>query len=117
MYSAIVFLPLVGALVAGFGGRLIGDRGAQVVTCGAMLAASVLGVVAFWEVAIGGRTLTVEVMPWIVSGSFEASWALRWDTLTAVMVLVVTVVSTMVVTSGTEVTAGSKPYLGEGAGG
>jgi NADH-quinone oxidoreductase subunit L len=96
MYSAIVFLPLVGALVAGFGGRLIGDRGAQVVTCGAMLAASVLGVVAFWEVAIGGRTLTVEVMPWIVSGSFEASWALRWDTLTAVMVLVVTVVSTMV---------------------
>ncbi len=96
MYSAIVFLPLVGALVAGFGGRLIGDRGAQVVTCGAMLVASALGVVAFWEVAIGGRTLTVEVLPWIVSGSFEANWALRWDTLTAVMVLVVTVVSTMV---------------------
>jgi len=96
MYSAIVFLPLVGALVAGFGGRLIGDRGAQVVTCGAMLVASTLGVVAFWEVAIGGRTLTVEVLPWIVSGSFEANWALRWDTLTAVMVLVVTVVSTMV---------------------
>jgi len=96
MYSAIVFLPLIGALIAGFGGRIIGDRGAQIVTCGAMGISSVLAIVAFWEVAIGGRTLTVDVLTWIASGSFEANWALRWDTLTAVMVLVVTVVSTMV---------------------
>ncbi|MEQ8397188.1 NADH-quinone oxidoreductase subunit L [Thalassobaculum sp.] len=96
MYSAIVFLPLVGALIAGFGGRVIGDRGAQIVTCGAMIVSSILGVIAFWEVAIGGRTFTVDVLTWIASGSFEANWALRWDTLTAVMVLVVTVVSTMV---------------------
>ena len=77
MYSAIVFLPLVGALIAGFGGRIIGDRGAQIVTCGAMIASAVLGLIAFWEIAIGGRTLTVEVLPWISSGSFEANWALR----------------------------------------
>ena len=96
MYSAIVFLPLVGAIIAGFGGRIIGDRGAQIVTCGAMIVSAVLGVLAFWEVAIGGRTFTVDVLTWVASGSFEANWALRWDTLTAVMVLVVTVVSTMV---------------------
>ena len=96
MYSAIVFLPLVGALIAGFGGRIIGDRGAQIVTCGAMAASSILAAVAFWEVAIGGRSFTVDVLTWVASGSFEANWALRWDTLTAVMVLVVTVVSTMV---------------------
>ncbi|MEQ9332712.1 NADH-quinone oxidoreductase subunit L [Thalassobaculum sp.] len=96
MYSAIVFLPLVGAIIAGFGGRIIGDRGAQIVTCGAMVVSAVLGVLAFWEVAIGGRTFTVDVLTWVASGSFEANWALRWDTLTAVMVLVVTVVSTMV---------------------
>ena len=36
MYAAIVFLPLLGALIAGFGGRIIGDRGAHIVTCGAM---------------------------------------------------------------------------------
>jgi len=96
MYSAIVFLPLVGAIIAGFGGRIIGDRGAQIVTCGAMAVSSLLGIVAFWEIAIGGETRTIEVLTWVASGSFEANWALRWDTLTAVMVLVVTVVSTMV---------------------
>src|SRR3546814_1910545 len=74
MYSAIVFLPLVAALVAGLGGRVIGDRGAQVVTCGAMILSSILGVVAFWEVAIGGQLSTIEVLTWVVSGSFEAHW-------------------------------------------
>src|SRR3546814_11849108 len=61
-----------------------------------MILSSILGVVAFWEVAIGGQPRTIEVLTWVVSGSFEAHWALRWDTLTAVMVLVVTVVSTTV---------------------
>jgi len=96
MYAAIVFLPLIGALIAGFGNKALGDRGAQVVTCGAMLVSAALAVVAFWEVAIQGQSRTVELFTWIDSGSFEASWALRWDTLTAVMVFVVTVVSSMV---------------------
>ena len=96
MYAAIVFLPLLGALIAGFGNKKLGDRGAQIVTCGAMLISAALAIVAFWEVAIQGQSRTVELFTWIESGSFEANWSLRWDTLTAVMVLVVTVVSSMV---------------------
>ncbi|MCR9073061.1 MAG: NADH-quinone oxidoreductase subunit L [Alphaproteobacteria bacterium] len=96
MYAAIVFLPLIAALIAGFGNKKLGDRGAQIVTCGAMLISAGLAVVAFWEVAIQGQSRTVELFTWIDSGSFEASWALRWDTLTAVMVVVVTVVSSCV---------------------
>ncbi|WPZ33291.1 NADH-quinone oxidoreductase subunit L [Thalassobaculum sp. OXR-137] len=96
MYAAIVFLPLIGALIAGFGNKKLGDRGAQIVTCAAMVTSAVLGVIAFWEVALNGQSQTVELFTWIDSGSFEASWALRWDTLTAVMVIVVTVVSSCV---------------------
>jgi NADH-quinone oxidoreductase subunit L len=96
MYTAIVFLPLLGAIIAGFFGRQIGDRGSQIVTCGAMLIATVLGVIAFIEVALGGEPRTIRLMTWISSGSFEADWALRFDTLTVVMILVVTVVSTCV---------------------
>ncbi len=96
MYAAIVFLPLLGALIAGFGNRRLGDRSAQIVTCGAMLISAALSIIAFWEVAIQGQSRTVELFTWIDSGSFEANWSLRWDTLTAVMVLVVTVVSSMV---------------------
>src|SRR5690606_4733121 len=96
MYAAIVFLPLIGALIAGFGGRFIGDRGAQVATCGAMLLAALLSVVAFFDIALGGNPQTILLSDWIRSGTFEASWALRFDTLTAVWLFVVTGVSAAV---------------------
>ena len=54
MDVAIVILPLIGAIVAGFFGRWIGDKGAQAVTCGAMLVSLALSVVAFVDVALGG---------------------------------------------------------------
>ena len=96
MYEAIVILPLVGALVAGLLGRFTGDRGAHLVTCGAMVLSTVFGLVLFHDVAIQGNVRVVDLFTWIRSGSLEASWSLKFDTLTAVMVLVVTVVSTMV---------------------
>ena len=96
MLYAIVFLPLLGALIAGFFGRLLGDRGAQVVTCGFMLVSMVLGWIAFQDVALASNTRTVELFTWLSSGDLQASWALKFDTLTAVMVIVVTTVSAMV---------------------
>ena len=96
MYSAAIFLPLVGALIAGLFGRLIGDRGAQIVTCACLLIAAALAVPIFWQVAINGQAQTVEVLKWIDSGTLEASWALRFDTLSAVMIFVVTWVSSCV---------------------
>ncbi len=92
----IVFLPLVGAILAGFLGKLLGDRGAQVVTCGPLLIAAVLSVIVFFDVALGGNARVTELFTWIDSGSFELSWALRVDTLTAVMFCVVTIVSAIV---------------------
>ena len=93
MYAAIPLLPLFAALVAGFGAKFIGDRGSQLVTCGAMLLAAAIGIVAFIDVALGHHTQTIELFRWIRSGSFDVAWALKLDTLTAVMLVVVTVVS------------------------
>ena len=47
MYAAIVFLPLLGAVVAGLFGRIIGDRIAHLVTCGLMAASMLLGAICF----------------------------------------------------------------------
>ena len=91
-----VFFPLLGALIAGFLGRAIGDRGAQIATVGCMALASICGVWLFFDVAFGGNARTVELGTWITSGTLEASWALRFDTLSAVMVGMVTVVSTLI---------------------
>jgi NADH-quinone oxidoreductase subunit L len=96
MYSAIVFLPLLGALIAGLFGRLIGDRAAQWVTTGALLLAALLSCIAFGRLIAGHEVGDIEVMRWFSSGTFEVPWALRFDALSVVMCLVVTVVSGMV---------------------
>ncbi len=97
MYKAIVFLPLGAAFIAGFFGRWIGDRGAQWVTSGAVTAAALLSLVAFSEVALGGGPEVHEqIFTWIVSGQFAVSWAIKVDTLTAVMLVVVTGISALV---------------------
>jgi len=96
MDAAIVLLPLLGALLAGLFGRALGDRGSQMVTCGLLLISMVLSIIVFIDVAIEGNARTTELFTWISSGNFELSWALRVDTLTAVMLVVVTLVSAMV---------------------
>jgi NADH-quinone oxidoreductase subunit L len=96
MEIAAIFLPLLGALVAGLFGRWIGDRGAQVVTTGGLMLSMLLSIALFVDVALQGNARTVDLLTWVDSGTFEVNWALRIDTLTAVMLIVVTVVSSMV---------------------
>ncbi|MDR3518253.1 MAG: NADH-quinone oxidoreductase subunit L [Azospirillaceae bacterium] len=96
MLAAVVFLPLIAAFIAGFFGRVIGDRGAQLVTTGAVGLAALLSIVLFAQVIHTPTPQTIEVLRWIDVGEFQANWELRFDALTAVMLLVVTVVSAMV---------------------
>jgi NADH-quinone oxidoreductase subunit L len=96
MYSLIVFLPLLAAVIAGFTGRWIGDRGAQLVTCGAVVLSAILSVIAFINVAVGGEPHHQVLASWMVSGDFVVDWAINVDTLTAVMLVVVTLVSSVV---------------------
>ncbi len=94
--TAIVFLPLLASIIAGFFGRLMGDRAAQLVTCIAVSLSAVLSVIVFVEVGLGGQPVTVELFTWIDSELLRVSWALRFDQLTAVMLLTVTGVSALV---------------------
>jgi NADH-quinone oxidoreductase subunit L len=96
MEVVAVFLPLAGAVIAGMFGRDLGERGAQVVTSGFLLVSALLSVIVFFDVAVAGNARTVELFTWFDSGSLELSWALRMDTLSAVMLAVVTIVSAMV---------------------
>ena len=96
MYASIVFLPLFGAIVAGWLSLSHRDRAAEIVTVICLLLSFLFSVIAFAQVAIGGQPVTIDLARWIVSGDFEAMWRLRFDTLTAVMLIVVTGVSSMV---------------------
>ncbi len=96
MYTAIVFLPLLGALVAGLSGRLIGARGAEIVTTALLFVSAFLSCVAFVDVGLAGNVQTVPIANWVTSDSFVVDWALRIDTLTVVMLVVVNGVSSLV---------------------
>ena len=61
-----------------------------------MLLSAVISVFLFNDVALGANPRTIELFTWIDSGALEVSWALKLDTLTAVMMIVVTVVSAMI---------------------
>ena len=89
-----MFFPLLGALIAGLFGRAIGDRGAQLVTCGGLI----LSALCSWAVlpdVVGGR-YKVELLRWIHSGTFEADWTIRVDVLSAVMMFTVSTVSALI---------------------
>jgi NADH-quinone oxidoreductase subunit L len=96
MYQAIVFLPLIGAIFAGFFGRLVGARASEVVTTSLALVTMVLSWFAFYQVGIQGHEERIELLRFIDSGALQTSWALRIDTLAAVMLVVVTTVSGLV---------------------
>jgi NADH-quinone oxidoreductase subunit L len=93
LYVLCIFLPLIGAAVAGLLGPWIKGRGAMIVTCGALLLSAMISPFILIDVGLKGNTQTIQIFNWISSGAFEVEWALRFDTLTAVMLVVVTVVS------------------------
>ena len=95
-YAAPIFLPLFGAVIAGLFGRVLGARGAQLVTCGAMGVAAVMAIVVFTEVVLQGETATIVLFDWFSSGDLDVDWLLRFDELTGVMVFVVCVVSFLI---------------------
>ena len=140
MYSLIVFLPLLGFLVAGLialigasqtvpaapaaahghgshnhahaahddaGGHddhghasvpaAPGSRAAELVTTGFLMVSALLSWIAFVQVGFGdGEAFRVPVMEWMTSGSLVVDWSFRIDTLTVMMLVVVTTVSSLV---------------------
>ncbi|MBO0739822.1 MAG: NADH-quinone oxidoreductase subunit L [Hyphomicrobiaceae bacterium] len=96
MYKTIVFLPAVGALIAGLIGRVLGARPCEVITTAFVLTGAVLSWIVLWQVGFGGETVRVPVLRWLASGELDVAWALRIDTLTAVMLVVVNTISGLV---------------------
>ncbi len=97
MYQAIVFLPLLGFLIAGLFGRQLGARPSELVTTGLLFISALLAWSTFISVGYNHAPMNVPVVAnWISSGTLKIDWALRVDTLTSVMLIVVTSVSALV---------------------
>ena len=95
MYAAIVFLPLLGAVLAGLLPRLTGERLAQWLPTALLCLAALLAWIGFLR-DFGDPGIRIPLALWVASGDFTAEWALRIDPLTIVMMVVVTTVSALV---------------------
>ncbi len=97
IYAVAVFAPLFGSLVSGLLGRAIGDRAAEAVSILCMLVAAVLGPLACFQLVSGEADAgSVYLANWIEAGRFHVTWQLRYDTLSAAMVAMVTFVSMLI---------------------
>jgi NADH-quinone oxidoreductase subunit L len=93
----IVFGPLLAAIVAGLGNRMLGNVVAKSLTTGALFLSAALS----WPIFLGfvagdAETAVVPVFKWVESGALSFDWALRVDALTAVMLVVINTVSALV---------------------
>ena len=94
MPTIILFGPLLGSLIAGFGWRMIGEKNAMYVTTGLLFLSAFLS----WILFFGDyeHATTIALFRWVESGGLSVDWAIRMDRLTAVMLVVVTTVSSLV---------------------
>ncbi len=96
MEAAAVFLPFVGYLIVALFGRGLGDRASMAITTLGVNLALAASILVFIDVVGEGGPRTVTLFTWMASGDFQVDWALKVDTLTAIMLLVVNGVSAMV---------------------
>ncbi|NRB03782.1 MAG: NADH-quinone oxidoreductase subunit L, partial [Rhodobacteraceae bacterium] len=94
METIILFAPLVGAILCGFGWRIFGETAAQWIATGLLFLAAVLSWIVF--LTFDGTTEQIQILRWIESGTLSTDWAIRLDRLTAIMLIVVTTVSALV---------------------
>ncbi len=92
-----IFLPLLGFLVAGLGGYRLGKHGAELIATAFMLAAAAISIHLYLLYTSATDLLTIiPLLKWMAVGPLHVTWSLRFDVLTAVMLVVVNVVSAMV---------------------
>ncbi|MDO6589810.1 NADH-quinone oxidoreductase subunit L [Loktanella sp. D2R18] len=94
METTILFAPLVGALIGGFGWKLIGETAAQWITTGLLFLAAFLSWIVFFRGNFPDDPIVI--LKWIESGTLSTDWSIRMDRLTAIMLIVITTVSALV---------------------
>ena len=94
----ILLFPALGVIFNLFAGPRVGRSVVNMVGAGVIAVAFVVGVIAFVELLAmpRGGALACTLWPWIEAGGFRVDVALRFDSLTAVMVLVITGVGTLI---------------------
>ena len=96
MEILLLFLPLAASIISGFFGKYIGDRNSEIVTSLFVLVSAFLSILIFHNVILNGYENNIVIATWINSGLLNVNWSIKIDSLSSVMLVVVTVISALV---------------------
>ena len=96
MEISILFLPLIASIISGFFGKMIGDRNSEIVTSLLVSISALLSIFVLYKVIVNQYEENIVIATWINSGSLDVNWSMLIDPLSAVMLVVVTSVSSLV---------------------
>ena len=96
MELALLFLPLLSFIISGFFGKFIGDRISEIITSLFVSISAALALVVFYQVITQGYENNIVIASWLHSGSLNVNWSIKIDALSAVMLVVVTLISSLV---------------------
>ena len=96
MEFLILFLPLIAAIISGFFSKLIGDRACEIITSLFVSISAGLSIIIFYNVVFNDYLSNTIITSWINSGTLNINWSIKIDALSAVMLVVVTLISSLV---------------------
>ena len=96
MEISILFLPLIASIISGFFGKYIGDRNSEILTSVFVSISAFLSIFVLYQVIVNQYEENIVIATWINSGSLDVNWSMLIDPLSAVMLVVVTSVSSLV---------------------
>ena len=96
MELSIIFLPLIASIISGFFGRYLGDRNSEILTSLLVSISAIFSIYVFYQVLINDFQENITIATWINSGSLNVDWSMNIDPLSAVMLVVVTLISALV---------------------
>ncbi len=96
MEKLIIFLPLLAAIISGFFGKIVGNKPSQLITSLFVSISALLSIYVFYNVTIFDYSNNIVIAKWITSGDLDVNWSIKIDQLSAIMLVVVTLVSAIV---------------------
>ena len=96
MELSIIALPLLASIISGFFGKYIGDRNSEIITSFFVSVSAILSLMVFYNVIVNQYEDNIIIATWINSGSLDVNWSMKIDSLSSVMLVVVTSISALV---------------------
>nr|YP_001648669.1 NADH dehydrogenase subunit 5 [Igernella notabilis]ABW83949.1 NADH dehydrogenase subunit 5 [Igernella notabilis] len=96
MYLLIIFITFLSASVTGLFGRKIGTKGAGLFSSICIIISAGVAYYIFYEVVLCGSVVFLKLGKWINTDILIISFGLQFDSLTAIMLVIITSISAMV---------------------